>query len=56
MGQESKKEGGSMLDLSKRDRSDPDERKVIFLEFIAASSILLIVALVLYMVLTYQPA
>ncbi len=44
-----------MIDLSKRDRSDPDEKKVILLEFVAASSIFLIVALVLYMVFTYQP-
>lgn len=44
-----------MIDLSKRDRSEPDERKVILLEFVAASSIFLIVALVLYMVFTYQP-
>ncbi|MCP5118659.1 MAG: hypothetical protein GY953_48225 [bacterium] len=45
-----------MLDISKRDRSDPDERKVIVLELLAASSIFLIVALVLYMVFTYQPS
>ena len=44
-----------MLDLSQRDRPDPDEKKVIFLEFLAAFSIFLIVALVLYMVFTYQP-
>ncbi len=45
-----------MLDISKPDRSDPDERKVIVIEFLAASSIFLIVALVLYMVFTYQPS
>ncbi len=44
-----------MLDVSKRDRSDPDERKVIVLEFLAASSIFMIVAFVLYMVFTYRP-
>ncbi len=44
-----------MVDLTKRDQSDPDEKKVIFLEFLAATSIFLIVALVLYMVFTYQP-
>ena len=45
-----------MLDVSKRHRPDPDERQVIILEFVAACSIFLIVALVLYMVFTYQPA
>ncbi len=45
-----------MIEVSKRDQSDPNERKVIFLEFVAASSIFLIVALVLYMVFTYRPA
>ena len=45
-----------MLDLSKRDKPDAEERKIIFLEFIAASAILSIVALVLYMVFTYKPA
>jgi hypothetical protein len=45
-----------MLDLTKRDRPDPDEKKVIYLEFIAASSIFLIMALVLYMVFTYRPS
>ncbi len=41
-----------MLDISKRDRSDPDERKIIVVEFLAASSIFLIVALVLYLAFT----
>lgn len=50
------KEGGLMIDLTKRDHSDPDDRKVIVLEFVAATSILMIVALVLYMIFTYQPA
>ncbi len=44
-----------MIDVTKKDRSDPDERKVIALEFVAASSIFLIIILVLYMVFTYQP-
>ena len=44
-----------MRELSQRDQSDPDERKVILLEFLAAFSIFLIVALVLFMVFTYQP-
>lgn len=45
-----------MLDLSKRQKPDFDERKVIFLEFVAAAAILSIVALVLYMIFTYKPA
>ena len=45
-----------MISVSKRDHSDPDERKIILLEFVAASSIFLIVGLVLYMVFTYRPA
>ncbi len=45
-----------MIDVSRKHPSDPDERKVILLEFLAASSIFLIVALVLYMVFTYRPA
>lgn len=44
-----------MLEVSKRDRPDPDERKVIALEFVAASSVFLLVALVLYLVFTYEP-
>ena len=44
-----------MLDVSKGERPDPDERRVIVLEFVAASTIFLIVALVLYMVFTYRP-
>jgi hypothetical protein len=39
---------------SKR-QDEGDDRKVIYLEFIAASSIFFIVALVLYMVFTYKP-
>ncbi len=45
-----------MLDISKRDRSDPDVRKVIVLELVAASSIFRIVALVRCVVFTYQPS
>ncbi len=45
-----------MIDVSRNHPSDRDEKKVIFLEFVAASSIFLIIALVLYLVLTYQPA
>lgn len=45
-----------MIDVSKRDHPDPNEKKIIFLEFVAASSIFFIVALVLYMVFTYRPA
>jgi hypothetical protein len=45
-----------MLELSKRNKPDLDDRKVIFLEFVAASTIFFIIALVLYMVFTYRPA
>ncbi len=45
-----------MLDLSKRHKPDLEERKVILLEFVAATAIFSIVALVLYMVFTYRPA
>jgi hypothetical protein len=45
-----------MLDVAKRRKPDVEERKVIFLEFIAATAIFSIVALVLYMVFTYKPA
>jgi hypothetical protein len=44
-----------MVHGSGRRQEDSDDRKVIYLEFIAASSILFIVALVLYMVFTYKP-
>jgi hypothetical protein len=43
-----------MVDLTKREHSDPDERKVILFEFVAASSLFLIVALILYMAFTYR--
>jgi len=45
-----------MMDLSKRRNPDVEERRVILLEFVAASAIFSIVALVLYMIFTYQPA
>jgi hypothetical protein len=45
-----------MLDAGKRSKADSEERKIIFLEFVAASAIFSIVALVLYMVFTYKPA
>lgn len=44
------------MEVSKHHQSDPDEKKVILLEFVAATSIFMIVALVLYMVFTYRPA
>ena len=45
-----------MLELPKRRQPEPDERRVIFLEFVAASAIFFIVALGLFMVFTYRPA
>ncbi len=45
-----------MLDLSRQDRSGLEEKKVVYLEFVAAFSILSIIALVLYMVFSYKPA
>ena len=44
-----------MLEISKPARPDPDEKKVIAVEFIAATSIFLIILFVLYLVLTYRP-
>lgn len=55
-GRKAEGEGWTMLDLSKRQKPDFDERKIIFLEFVAAAAILSIVALVLYMIFTYKPA
>jgi hypothetical protein len=43
-------------EVHKLQHPDPEERKVILLEFLAASAIFLIVAIVLYMVFTYKPA
>jgi hypothetical protein len=48
-------EVAGMLDLSKRHNPDIEEKRVIFLEFVAASAIFSIVAVVLYMVFTYKP-
>lgn len=45
-----------MLELPNRQKPEPDERRVILLEFVAASAIFFIVALVLFMVFTYKPA
>ena len=44
-----------MLEVSKPARPDPDDRKVIVVEFVAASSIFLIILFVLYLVFTYRP-
>ncbi len=44
-----------MLHLSRRDDPEGDEKRVVYLEFIAAAAILTIVALVLYMVFSYKP-
>jgi hypothetical protein len=41
---------------SKPAKPDPQERRVIVLEFVAATAIFSIVALVLYMVFSYRPA
>ncbi len=45
-----------MHGFSKRHEADPEEKRVIALEFIAATTIFSIVALVLYMIFTYRPA
>jgi hypothetical protein len=42
--------------VDRQDRSDLEERKVVYLEFVAAFAILSIIALVLYMVFSYRPA
>lgn len=42
--------------VEKRFKADPDEKRVILLEFVAASAIFFIVAMVLFMVFTYKPA
>ncbi len=44
-----------MLDLSNRDKPGLDEKRAILLEFVAAFSILSVIALVLYLVLSYRP-
>ena len=45
-----------MLATRKRAGTDLDDRKVVWLEFIAASAIFAIIALVLYMVFSYRPS
>ena len=44
-----------MLPASKRQSLDPGDRKAVVLEFIAASAIFAVVAVVLYMIFTYKP-
>ena len=44
-----------MTSSARRDRPEMDDRKVIYLEFVAAGVIFLIVAVVLYMVFTFRP-
>jgi hypothetical protein len=38
-----------------RQKHETDERKIIYLEFLAASSIFLVMAMVVYMVFAYRP-
>jgi hypothetical protein len=45
-----------VLHATRQLKPDLDERRVVFLEFVAAFSILSIIALVLYMVFSYKPA
>ncbi len=45
-----------MLDVTRRHKPELDERRVILLEFVAASAILMIIGLVLFMVFTYKPS
>lgn len=45
-----------MPGLTKPSKPDLEERRVIVLEFVAATAILSIIALVLYMVFSYRPA
>jgi len=44
-----------MRPASRRHTPDPEERRIIWLEFVAASAIFSIVAVVLYMVFSYRP-
>jgi hypothetical protein len=44
-----------MLPAGKRQSLDPGERKAVVLEFVAASALFTIVAVVLYMIFTYRP-
>jgi hypothetical protein len=45
-----------MQHVHEHEKAGLGERKVIFLEFLAAFTMLLIVALVLYMVFSYKPS
>jgi hypothetical protein len=36
-------------------KPDPEERRVLFLEFVAAGAIFLVIGIVLYMVFMYRP-
>ncbi len=45
-----------MLRVDRQDKPDLEERKVVYMEFVAAFAILSIIALVLYMVFSYRPA
>lgn len=44
-----------MLRTSRRDEAEGDEKRVVYLELVAAAAIFTIVALVLYMVFSYKP-
>ena len=44
-----------MTSPARRERLEIDDRKVIYLEFVAAAVIFLIVGAVLFMVFTYRP-
>ena len=45
-----------MPDKARRQIPEGEERKVVFLEIVAATAIFWIVVVVLYMVFTYRPA
>jgi hypothetical protein len=45
-----------VLKPGRRDKPKPEEKRVVLLEVVAASAILCIIALVLYMVFSYRPA
>jgi hypothetical protein len=44
-----------MLPESKRHSLDPGDRKAVVLEFVAASVLFAILAVVLYMIFSYRP-
>jgi hypothetical protein len=45
-----------VIELSQRQRQpEPDERRIIALEFVAACALICIFAVVLFMVFTYRP-